>query len=342
MYTYQEILSQGSTWAATLQDIDHLSEGTLYRLQETYQTAIFTGAGSTYYLSRAAAGIWQALTGQTARGVPASELWLFPGLYLTGQASLLVAVSRSAETTETLRAIHGYQEKTGRQPVVITCYPDREMARDTPFVLASPAAQEGSMAQTRSFTSMLLMAQTAASVAARREDYRAELQLLPGAFTRLVADYEPLARKLAGDPQHEQFIFLGSGTVYHLACEAMLKMKEMSLSPSEAFHFLEFRHGPKAVVTPRTLIIGLVSDTARDEERRVLAEMRGLGATVFALAEEAGGLEADEVIELHSGVGELARGALYLPILQLMAYYRAMNKGLDPDRPKNLDAVVRL
>ena len=58
--------------------------------------------------------------------------------------------------------------------------------------------------------------------------------------------------------------------------------------------------------------------------------------------EEASGLEADEVIELQSGVGELARGALYLPILQLMAYYRAMNKGLDPDRPKNLDAVVRL
>jgi glucosamine--fructose-6-phosphate aminotransferase (isomerizing) len=122
----------------------------------------------------------------------------------------------------------------------------------------------------------------------------------------------------------------------------MLKMKEMSLSPSEAFHFLEFRHGPKSVVAPGTLVIGLLSDAAYIEEIKVLAEMRALGAKVLALVENNEDLPADYVVELHSGVRELHRSVLFLPVLQLLAFYRSVEKGLDPDRPNNLDAVVRL
>ena len=118
-------------------------------------------------------------------------------------------------------------------------------------------------------------------------------------------------------------------------------MKEMSLSISEASHFMEFRHGPKSMITPNTLIVGLLSDAVSHEELKVLSEMRSLGATIVALAETAEGIDADHIVELRSGVGELARSPLMLPVLQLMAYYRSMSKGLDPDRPKNLEAVVR-
>jgi glucosamine--fructose-6-phosphate aminotransferase (isomerizing) len=118
-------------------------------------------------------------------------------------------------------------------------------------------------------------------------------------------------------------------------------MKEMSLSTSEAFHFLEFRHGPKSVITSKTLIAALLSDPARQEELKVLSEMRALGATVMALTESDTGLEMDYTVELNSGLGYLWRGALFLPVLQLLAYYRSINKELDPDRPHNLDAVVK-
>ncbi len=106
---------------------------------------------------------------------------------------------------------------------------------------------------------------------------------------------------------------------YGLAAEAMLKMKEMSLSASEVFHFLEFRHGPMSVVGPGTCLIGLVNDDTRDQELKVLSEMRALGASTVALVEWAAGLPADAadyVVELRSGVGALARGALLLPVLQ--------------------------
>jgi glucosamine--fructose-6-phosphate aminotransferase (isomerizing) len=105
---------------------------------------------------------------------------------------------------------------------------------------------------------------------------------------------------------------------------------------------MEFRHGPKSVVDPGTLIVGLVSEGARTQEALVLGEMRQLGATVLALAETGNGLPADYLVELRSGLDDLVARILTLPVLQLLAYYRALSRGLDPDRPTNLDAVVKL
>jgi glucosamine--fructose-6-phosphate aminotransferase (isomerizing) len=126
-----------------------------------------------------------------------------------------------------------------------------------------------------------------------------------------------------------------------LACEANLKMKEMSLTHSEPFHFLEFRHGPKSMVGLTAMVVGLLSDAQRAYEGAVLREMRQLGAKTLVLGERSDDREEVD-IALESHVPEEVRNVLYLPLLQLMAYHRAIAKGLDPDRPHNLDAVVSL
>ncbi len=212
----------------------------------------------------------------------------------------------------------------------------------TPFTLVTDQAAEQSVVQTRAFTSLLLLAQASAALTANQRESIARLGGLAPAFDRLLARYEPLARHLAQDKHLQRFIFLGSGVQYGLACEATLKMKETSLSPSEAFHFLEFRHGPKSVAGPGTLIVGLFSNSARVYEGQVLKEMRQIGATVLALADDSQGVQADELVELGSGLPDELRAPLELPILQLLAYYRALENGLNPDEPKNLTAVVRL
>jgi glucosamine--fructose-6-phosphate aminotransferase (isomerizing) len=123
----------------------------------------------------------------------------------------------------------------------------------------------------------------------------------------------------------------------------MLKLKEMSLTSSEAFHFLEFRHGPKSMVDERTLVVGLLSDAARELEMAVLREMQELGARVLILADSGDNLGwADQVVAFEAGLPELACLPLYLPVLQLFAYYRSIRKGLNPDAPRHLDAVVQL
>lgn len=341
-YTYQEIMSQGKVWAETLASFDVQAGGLSRWLNQKHEEVIFTGCGSTYYLAIAAASIWQAVTGERARPVPASELWLFPRTVLSTKPALLAAISRSAETTETLRATDVYHRQSGLEYLSISCYSDRALSLKTPYRLIAETAVEDSIAQTRAFTSLLLLCQAAAGYAAKRPEYRANLNLLPEAIDRLIQQYEPLARQLGEDRSLERFVFLGTGANYGLASEAMLKMKEMSLSPSEAFHTLEFRHGPKSVVAPDTLIAGLISDEAADQEIKVLTEMQQLGASTLAIAETGREVSnASYVLELHSGLPDIDRGPLPLPILQLMAYYRSLSKGLNPDQPENLDAVVK-
>lgn len=341
-YTYQEIMSQGQAWEQTLAAFDQQRDHLALWLRQPREAVVFTGCGSTYFLSLAAAACWQSLTGRFASGVPASELWLFPETMLTAQPSLLVAVSRSGETTETLRALQVFRQRSTADILGVTVYADSQLARTTPYVLTTAGAEEHSVAQTRSFSSMYVLIQAMTAVAAGSQPVLEHLKQLPGCFERLVRAYEPLAKSLADDLKRQHFVFLGSGAYYGLALEAMLKMKEMSLSAAEAFHFLEYRHGPKSLVSERTLVVGLISDASRAEELKVLAEMRRLGARVLVLDESRQELDADDVVELNSGLSYLERGALMLPVLQLMAYYRSMANGLNPDMPTNLDAVVRL
>ena len=159
---------------------------------------------------------------------------------------------------------------------------------------------------------------------------------LPDAGTNLLRDYADIAKEVGSDLSLERFYLLGSGPRYGLAAEVSSKFKEMSLSHSEPFHFLEYRHGPMSMVTDKTLLYGLVSEANHAAEKLVLSEMQARGAQVLSLG------EADANVLFKSGVPEAVRNVLYLPIGQLMAFERSLAKGLNPDRPNNLETVVRL
>jgi glucosamine--fructose-6-phosphate aminotransferase (isomerizing) len=110
----------------------------------------------------------------------------------------------------------------------------------------------------------------------------------------------------------------------------------MTLTHSEPFYFMEFRHGPMSMVSQTSMVIGLLSSSQRGHEQAVLRDMEALGSNVISLA------ESDADLSFASGLPEAARNVLYLPPLQLMAYYRAVAKGLNPDNPMHLSAVVEL
>jgi glucosamine--fructose-6-phosphate aminotransferase (isomerizing) len=337
-HTEREILSQPDAWAATLAAVQEQADPVLdlYR-RGAYDAVVFTGCGSTYYLALAAAETLQDLIGIPARGLPASEVWLRTHTAApAGRRTLLVAVSRSGETTETLRACQMFRARALGDVLTLSCYPGRPLTTLGTVNLLFPAGQEESVAQTRAFTCLYLAAVAVAASWAGRDDVLAELARLPEAGRRLLDGYRSLADSLGSDPALDRFYFLGSGPRYGLACELSLKMKEMSLSHSEPFHAMEFRHGPISMVTPSTLTVALLSVSSRPQEAAVLEDVRARGARVLAMAES----DADVTFAAH--MGEVSTNVLYLPLGQMLAFARARSRGLDPDRPHNLTAVVRL
>jgi glucosamine--fructose-6-phosphate aminotransferase (isomerizing) len=202
--------------------------------------------------------------------------------------------------------------------------------------LVFPSGAEQSVAQTRAFSTLYLATLGLTALWAGRPDLLAALDRLPTAGRRVLEKYTSLAQSLGQRMEFDRFYILGSGPRYGLACELSLKMKEMSLSHSEPFHFLEFRHGPKAMVTPSTLVIGLVSGANYAQESGVLAEMSALKGQVLEVGENG------RDVAFESGIDEDIYNILYLPTVQLLAFEHSMAKGLNPDRPYNLEAVVRL
>jgi glutamine---fructose-6-phosphate transaminase (isomerizing) len=329
--TYREIKSQTEAWAQAIDVTCALA----LPIASDYEQVLFTGCGSTYYLSLAAAALYQELTGCPARAVSGGELVINPKTVLTDQKTLLVAVSRSGTTSETFKAVENFKGGQRGDVLVISNY-DEVLSRLADVNIVIDKGQEESVAQTRSFASMYVAATAFCARMARRDDLVSAMMKLPEVGNWVIGNYESYAKSLGENLSLDRFYFLGSGIRYGLACEVNLKMKEMTLTHSEPFHFLEFRHGPMSMVNQTAVVVGLLSDVNQVHEARVLSEMETLGGTAASLGES----EADVVFE--SEIPESVRGVLYLPVLQLIAFYRSVAKGLNPDRPNNLTAVVRL
>ncbi len=346
VHTYAEITSQSEVWSKAVDAFWQQAEAlkTLWQVGG-YERVLFTGCGSTHYLALTGAALFQQLTGVQSRAYPASEIALYPDfVFVPTVKTLLITVSRSGETTETVEAVRVFRERTGSPVVAVTCASTSTLSQQADLNFSIDDAQETSLAQTRSFASMLIVVQALAALVAGRDDM-STLKALTPTVTHLLADYHDLAKTLGEDRQIERFFFLGSGAQFGIANEAMLKMKEMSLAYSEAFHVLEFRHGPMSMVDEHSLVVGLISEDVQRQELSVLRQMQQRGAQILALAEgeiDLGSASGAHIVKIASGLPTWARPVTYLPVLQLMAYYRALSNGQNPDLPANLSFVIEL
>ncbi len=337
IFTRQEIQSQPEAWAEALKVLAAVRRNvTGLEPAGRYAQVIFTGCGSTYYLAMAAASLTQELTGLNCRAFPASELWLSPESSYIRASTLLVAVSRSGETTETLRACEDFLAARKGDLITLSCYGEMPLSGIGRLNIVLPSGQERSVAQTRAFSTLYLGTLAIACLWAGRLDLFDSLARLPEAGSRLLHTFAPLAAELGQDESLDRFYWLGSGPRHGLASELSLKMKEMSLSHSEPFHFLEFRHGPKSMVTTSSLVVGLRSTSNGNQEAAVLEDVQELGGRVVEVA------ETGASVGFKAGLDESVQTVLYLPFGQMLAFERSLSRGLNPDLPVNLDTVVRL
>jgi len=337
----REIRSQGDAWSAANAAVDAAGPELADALAGATPETLLLGAGSSYYLGVAARGAW-VRRGRSATAVPSSEALLHPELYPVARGGLVLGVSRSGTTTETLRALTALRAG-GAVTVGITTAPLTPIADTSDYALIIPGAAEDSTVQTRSFSAQFVAALALAALAGRDEPARAALRRLPELAPGWIARADEAVTPLAMGP--ERIYVLGTGDRWGLAMEGALKLKETSLTESEAFQTLEFRHGPQSMVDEDALVVGLLGDDPSGAETAVLREMTHLGARVLVVCEEP--LDDDAVpgatvLAMESGLPGEARLPLYLPPLQLLAHHRGAGKGLDPDHPRNLRFSIEL
>jgi glutamine---fructose-6-phosphate transaminase (isomerizing) len=343
--TWNEILSQGRVWLTVLNELSQSAQvkAILERSSEQREW-VFTGCGTSFYLAESAALTWTLLTGQTARALPASEIVLYQKL-IGEKDPQIVVISRSGRTSEAVRAARLVKQELRLRTLGITCAENSELEQACDQTIVVRSADEKSTVMTRSFTSMLIGLQFLAARRAGNLKFVEDLHSMAEQFAPRVASMAKMMDEFVRNRSFADYVFLGQGPFHGIARETALKVMEMSCSYSQFFHTLEFRHGPKAIVSPATCLTFLLSGSGYKAETEVLGEMKELGAVNIAIcnrAEEQTWRASDLVIEMNFDGSELALLAPYTVPCQLLGFFTGIGKGLNPDLPKNLTRVVIL
>lgn len=344
VHSRSEILSQAECWGNCLTELtrSQIVNEVTSRFKDAAEW-LFVGCGSSYYVALAAAATMKSLTGRASRAVPASEVLLYPELVFGGGASVAVLISRSGQTSEVLKAAEVLKQRKVPN-VAVTCVTGQALEKLASITITLPA-DEKSTVMTRSFTSMLLALQFLAGRMAGNKAFGEALAAMPEMAAAALKPVEEQVREFVSSHNFTNYVCLGHGPYYGLACEYGLKVMEMSVSTAQVFHALEFRHGPKSVVTPQTLLVFLLSEQGYNAECDLLEEMKALGGTTAVITQHANArvkASANLLVELPLQVPELARLAPTLVPGQLLGLHTGLKKGLNPDSPRNLTRSVIL
>lgn len=286
------------------------------------RSVVVTGCGTSHYLAQALAAVMNG-QGQRAIAVPGAEWARRPECYLADTDGVLVlGLSRSGTTTETVQALQE-SRKRGWATFGLSCAQERILTVAERGLYVPTDPREG-IVMSVSASLMLMAGLRMAGVTLGSGVVQAAKAALA-----TVAGAEALLR------ERSHFVYLGAGANYGIATEGSLKLQEMSLSYSQSFHPLEYRHGPISLIDDRSLVVMLYSADTRDEEARVAADVQAKGAKVIGF-----GGPGDLMVD----VGEAGPGfgLACLPALQLLGEMVALQKGIDSEAPRHLTKVVVL
>ena len=312
--------------------------------------AVHLVACGTSYHAALVARYWiEALTGIPAVAEIASEFrYRQPAVPAD---TLLVTLSQSGETADTLAALRASRERPYLSRLAICNVPESSLVRESDRVLMTRAGVEVGVASTKAFTTQLvaLMLLTLcigqAQSLAPEEVARivTDLRSLPQQVERVLA-LEPAVAALAPRLVHrEHALFLGRGVEYPIALEGALKLKEISYIHAEGYAAGELKHGPLALVSEDMPVVALAPHNALLEKLLSnLQEVRARGGELLVFTGEGVDLPDEEgvaVLSLPVPLSALSPVVFTVP-LQLLAYHVAVLKGTDVDRPRNLAKSV--
>lgn len=270
---------------------------------------------------------------------------------LANPKALVVTLSQSGETADTLAALEE-TKRLGFGPSLAICnVPESSLVRASDLVLMTRAGPEIGVASTKAFTTQLLSLLMLTVILARRRGMSAEVEKqivtamlsLPRRFEEVLALNDPIEQLAEQFADKHHALFLGRGIHYPIAMEGALKLKEISYIHAEAYPAGELKHGPLALVDAKMPVIAVAPNDALQEKLKSnLQEVHARGGQLFIFANHNAIMQTSDYIDVVEigEVNEIISPMVYTIPLQLLAYHVALIKGTDVDQPRNLAKSV--
>lgn len=327
--------------------VDLSSVGITAEEMKNFSRVYFVACGSAWHVGMQAKYVFEDLAGIPVSVDLASE-FRYSKAHLDKDA-LLIVVSQSGETADSLAALRMAKEK-GIKTLSIVNVIGSSIARESDYVMYTVAGPEISVATTKAYSCQLICAFLLAIEFGRvREDLSAygtyidELLTIPDKIAKILEDKERIQWFSAKFANTQDTFFIGRGIDYSICLEGSLKMKEISYIHSEAYAAGELKHGTISLIEDGTLVIG--SLTQSDLYEKTLSNMlecKSRGAYLMGIT-SSGKFDVEDSVNFSVYVPKVDEhfiGSLAIIPLQLLGYYISVAKGLDVDKPRNLAKSV--
>ena len=329
--------------------VDAIGNGAAEILEKVEHIQI-VACGTSYNAGMTARYWFEALAGVSCDVEIASEFRYRK--FVTRPNSLLVTISQSGETADTLAALRLAKEKGYMAALTICNVSSSSLVRESDLAFMTRAGVEVGVASTKAFTTQLaalLMLVTAigkvkGNISNEQEvEIVKALQSLPAEVEKALAfdkDIEALAEDFA---EKNHALFLGRGEFYPIAMEASLKLKEISYIHAEAYAAGELKHGPLALIdADMPVIVVAPNNELLEKVKSNNEEVRARGGQLYVFADKEAGFTPSEGMKIITmpKVNEIIAPIFYTVPMQLLSYHVALIKGTDVDQPRNLAKSV--
>ncbi|MDO9043824.1 MAG: glutamine--fructose-6-phosphate transaminase (isomerizing), partial [Methanobacteriaceae archaeon] len=300
----------------------------------------FVACGTSYHASLIGKYLFESLMGLPTDVILASEFQY--SSKAMDEKTLVIFISQSGETADTLKALRIAKKRS--ETLVIVNVVGSTATREAKHVVFTRAGPEIGVAATKTYVSQLTCVYLLAAHMSKRMDLVEELHKIPK-FMVEVLDNEDYIHRIAKKYKDAQdFFFIGRGFSYPTALEGALKLKEITYIHGEGYAAGELKHGPLALIDDGVPVVAVVAPgNIHDKTLSNVEEVRARGAHVISVGssdDEILKSESKDMMVMDSEIDELISPIPYIVPLQLLAYYISVEKGIDPDKPKNLAKCV--
>ena len=353
-YMQKEIFEQPRAVADTLEGIagivPELFGDGAYGIFKEIDKVLILACGTSYY-SGCVAKYWIEAIAKLPCAVEIASEYRYRDS-VPDQKTLVVTISQSGETADTLAALRHAQSLGMEHCLTICNVASSAMVRECKLAYVTRAGVEIGVASTKAFTTQLVglflltlsLAQTKGHLSEADETAALKaLRHLPSALQAVLALEPAIIAWSEEFASKENALFLGRGTHYPIAMEGALKLKEITYIHAEAYAAGELKHGPLALVTNAMPVVTVApNDALLEKLKSNMHEVRARGGMLYVLADADTHIQTSEginVIRMPENYGHLSP-ILHVVALQLLAYHTACARGTDVDKPRNLAKSV--
>ena len=305
-----------------------------------FKRICFVACGTSYHASLVGKYLFETLLGIPTDLVLASEFIFSEGAL--DAKTLVILISQSGETADTLKALKIANKKS--ETLAIVNVLGSTATREADHVIYTRAGPEIGVAATKTYISQLISIYMLAIAMNGDNKLLETLQIVPNYVKHALEREDEIIQIAKKYKDSSDFFFIGRGFSYPTALEGALKLKEITYIHGEGYAAGELKHGPLALIDDDIPVLAVVPPgDSHDKTLSNIEEVKARGARIIALGsseDEALRSEANDIIGLKEEITEMLSPIPYVVPLQLLSYYISIERGIDPDKPKNLAKCV--